>query len=71
MLSFFAKLFSKLFHREPEIITEGQESEQFWEDIGGRELYASGKILEASNRKWPEALLIEACYKNFIKILKI
>ena len=52
-----------LFRREPEILTEGQEPEEFWEAIGGREQYASGKILEVRIERGKKIKSLFSCFE--------
>ncbi|XP_031553548.1 gelsolin, cytoplasmic-like [Actinia tenebrosa] len=42
--------------REPEVIREGQEPDSFWDDIGGREPYSTGKRLEEEKPSYPPRL---------------
>ncbi|KAK3752621.1 hypothetical protein QZH41_018816, partial [Actinostola sp. cb2023] len=42
--------------REPEVVREEHEPENFWEDIGGREPYATGKRLEEEKPSYPPRL---------------
>ena len=42
--------------REPEKVCEGEETQEFWDSLGGKTAYASGKILEEQTQSHPPRL---------------